>query len=148
MLRFKNHHKKIELIKGDFVKSSKQYLKDNPGSTTKEATLAVVGKTGGGFDRADSVGDSSTGGPGKAMIKVFETTRDFRSKMSNALRDMKPPPSDPPTDADLIKAAEKAQEDATKKDKRNRKLYGGNIPNTDWVNKNHWCVPLYYKGEN
>ena len=30
MLRFKNHHKKIELIKGDFVKSSKQYLKDNP----------------------------------------------------------------------------------------------------------------------
>ena len=22
------------------------------------------------------------------------------------------------------------------------------LPNTDWVNKNHWCVPLYYKGEN
>ena len=18
----------------------------------------------------------------------------------------------------------------------------------DWVNKNHWCVPIYYKGEN
>ena len=29
-LRFKNHHKKIELVKGDFVKTSKQYLKDNP----------------------------------------------------------------------------------------------------------------------
>ncbi len=22
------------------------------------------------------------------------------------------------------------------------------LPNTDWVNNNHWCVPLYYKGEN
>jgi len=22
-----------------------------------------------------------------------------------------------------------------------------NLPNTDWVAKNHWCVPLYYKGE-
>jgi dTDP-4-amino-4,6-dideoxygalactose transaminase len=21
------------------------------------------------------------------------------------------------------------------------------LPNTDWVTKNHWCVPLYYKGE-
>lgn len=21
-----------------------------------------------------------------------------------------------------------------------------NLPNTDWVAKNHWCVPLYYKG--
>ncbi|MCJ7565524.1 MAG: DegT/DnrJ/EryC1/StrS family aminotransferase [Candidatus Aminicenantes bacterium] len=21
------------------------------------------------------------------------------------------------------------------------------LPNTDWVAKNHWCVPLYYKGE-
>ena len=21
------------------------------------------------------------------------------------------------------------------------------LPNTDWVNNNHWCVPLYYKGE-
>jgi len=21
------------------------------------------------------------------------------------------------------------------------------LPNTDWVSKNHWCVPLYYKGE-
>ena len=21
-----------------------------------------------------------------------------------------------------------------------------NLPNTDWVNKNHWCVPVYYKG--
>ena len=20
------------------------------------------------------------------------------------------------------------------------------LPNTDWVNKNHWCVPVYYKG--
>ncbi len=20
------------------------------------------------------------------------------------------------------------------------------LPNTDWVNKNHWCVPIYYKG--
>ena len=20
-----------------------------------------------------------------------------------------------------------------------------NLPNTDWVNKNHWCVPIYYK---
>lgn len=24
------------------------------------------------------------------------------------------------------------------------KNYG--LPNTDWVTKNHWCVPLYYKG--
>lgn len=22
-----------------------------------------------------------------------------------------------------------------------------NLPNTDWVNNNHWCVPLYYKGD-
>jgi len=22
-----------------------------------------------------------------------------------------------------------------------------NLPNTDWVSKNHWCAPLYYKGE-
>ncbi len=22
-----------------------------------------------------------------------------------------------------------------------------NLPNTDWVANNHWCVPLYYKGE-
>lgn len=22
-----------------------------------------------------------------------------------------------------------------------------NLPNTDWVAENHWCVPLYYKGE-
>ncbi len=21
------------------------------------------------------------------------------------------------------------------------------LPNTDWANKNHWCVPLFYKGE-
>ena len=21
------------------------------------------------------------------------------------------------------------------------------LPNTDWITKNHWCVPLYYKGE-
>ena len=21
-----------------------------------------------------------------------------------------------------------------------------NLPNTDWVNKNHWCAPIYYKG--
>lgn len=21
------------------------------------------------------------------------------------------------------------------------------LPNTDWISKNHWCVPLYYKGE-
>jgi dTDP-4-amino-4,6-dideoxygalactose transaminase len=21
------------------------------------------------------------------------------------------------------------------------------LPNTDWVNKNHWCVPIYYKGD-
>ncbi len=21
-----------------------------------------------------------------------------------------------------------------------------NLPNTDWIAKNHWCVPLYYKG--
>lgn len=21
------------------------------------------------------------------------------------------------------------------------------LPNTDWVSRNHWCVPLYYKGE-
>ena len=20
------------------------------------------------------------------------------------------------------------------------------LKNTDWVNKNHWCVPVYYKG--
>ena len=20
------------------------------------------------------------------------------------------------------------------------------LPNTDWINKNHWCVPIYYKG--
>ena len=23
---------------------------------------------------------------------------------------------------------------------------GYNLPNTDWVSQNHWCVPLYYKG--
>ena len=30
------------------------------------------------------------------------------------------------------------------------KIFKENIelPNTDWINKNHWCVPLYYKGEN
>lgn len=22
-----------------------------------------------------------------------------------------------------------------------------NLPNTDWVNNNHWCVPIYYKGD-
>jgi FlaA1/EpsC-like NDP-sugar epimerase len=22
-----------------------------------------------------------------------------------------------------------------------------NLENTDWVNKNHWCVPIYYKGQ-
>jgi perosamine synthetase len=21
------------------------------------------------------------------------------------------------------------------------------LPGTDWAAKNHWCVPLYYKGE-
>jgi hypothetical protein len=21
------------------------------------------------------------------------------------------------------------------------------LPNTDWVAGNHWCVPLYYKGD-
>ena len=21
------------------------------------------------------------------------------------------------------------------------------LENTDWVNKNHWCVPMYYKGK-
>jgi hypothetical protein len=21
------------------------------------------------------------------------------------------------------------------------------LPNSDWIAKNHWCVPLYYKGE-
>ena len=21
------------------------------------------------------------------------------------------------------------------------------LENTDWVNKNHWCVPIYYKGK-
>ena len=21
-----------------------------------------------------------------------------------------------------------------------------NLTNTDWVNKNHWCVPIYYEG--
>ena len=30
MLRFKNHHKKIELVKGNFIETGKQYLKDNP----------------------------------------------------------------------------------------------------------------------
>jgi len=123
----------------------KQYLKDNPGSTVKEAVLAVVGKTGKGSDRADTVsGNSAPGAPGKYMTKIFETTRDIRNRMNNALRDMKPPPSDPPTDADLIKAAKKAQEDATKKDKKKRKLYGGNIPNTDWVKvyKNKKLVKL------
>ncbi len=24
---------------------------------------------------------------------------------------------------------------------------GGNFPNTDWVAENHWCPPLYYKGD-
>lgn len=24
---------------------------------------------------------------------------------------------------------------------------GYDLPNTDWVAKNHWCLPLYYKGE-
>jgi len=23
---------------------------------------------------------------------------------------------------------------------------GCELPNTDWVAENHWCVPLYYKG--
>lgn len=29
------------------------------------------------------------------------------------------------------------------------KIMGRNddLPNTDWIAKNHWCVPLYYKGE-
>ena len=29
------------------------------------------------------------------------------------------------------------------------KIFNENVelPNTDWVNKNHWCVPLYYKGD-
>lgn len=29
------------------------------------------------------------------------------------------------------------------------KIMGSNceLPNTDWVSKNHWCVPLYYKGD-
>ena len=29
------------------------------------------------------------------------------------------------------------------------KIFGkfDNLPNTDWIAKNHWCVPLYYKGE-
>ena len=22
---------------------------------------------------------------------------------------------------------------------------GGDLPNTDWVAQNHWCVPLYYR---
>jgi hypothetical protein len=22
-----------------------------------------------------------------------------------------------------------------------------NLENTEWVSNNHWCVPLYYKGE-
>lgn len=28
------------------------------------------------------------------------------------------------------------------------KIMGRNceLPNTDWISKNHWCVPLYYKG--
>ena len=26
-----------------------------------------------------------------------------------------------------------------------KKVY--NLPNTDWVSENHWCVPLYYKGD-
>lgn len=28
------------------------------------------------------------------------------------------------------------------------KIFGEkvNLPNTDWVNKNHWCIPVYYKG--
>ena len=30
MLRFKNHHKKVELVKGNFVETGKKYLKDNP----------------------------------------------------------------------------------------------------------------------
>jgi hypothetical protein len=30
MLRFKNHVQKVELVKGDFLKTSKQYLEDNP----------------------------------------------------------------------------------------------------------------------
>jgi hypothetical protein len=21
------------------------------------------------------------------------------------------------------------------------------LPNTDWIAQNHWCVPLYYKGD-
>ena len=21
------------------------------------------------------------------------------------------------------------------------------LPNTDWVAENHWCIPLYYKGD-
>jgi perosamine synthetase len=21
------------------------------------------------------------------------------------------------------------------------------LPNTDWIVTNHWCVPIYYKGE-
>lgn len=24
---------------------------------------------------------------------------------------------------------------------------GDELPNTDWIAKNHWCVPLYYKGD-
>jgi len=30
MLRFKNHHKKVELVKGNFVETGKKYLKENP----------------------------------------------------------------------------------------------------------------------
>jgi len=30
MLRFKNHHKKVEFVKGNFVETGKKYLKDNP----------------------------------------------------------------------------------------------------------------------
>ncbi len=24
---------------------------------------------------------------------------------------------------------------------------GGSFPNTEWIAKNHWCVPIYYKGD-
>jgi len=24
--------------------------------------------------------------------------------------------------------------------------HGASLPNTDWVAKNHWCVPIYYSG--
>ena len=55
----------------------KGYMEKNPDASVGEAVMAVVGNEG-----ASSVsGTSKTGAPGKTMIKVFETTRDIRSKM-------------------------------------------------------------------